>query len=323
MAKTSAAERKISHAKGALAQLGFTGSQANDLAARTLLALLQLRPATTWAKATAPVLSIRGIIDWIGEHYPPRPAENMRETVRDEVVKHFVAQVLLLKNADQPDRPTNSAKTNYRITSSALTLFRSLGSTAWDETRTGFLAQNEALRHEMKRHRELRQIPVTLPGGKELRLSPGGQNPLIRDVIEKFVPQFTPGGHVLYAGDTSTKHSMMDKAGLAALGVVLAPSAKMPDVVIHDVKRNWLVIVEAVASDGPVDGKRRMELKQLFSGFKNGLVFVTAFEDKAKMRAFLPDLAWETEVWLASDPAHMIHLNGERFLGPYEDTKGR
>lgn len=147
--------------------------------------------------------------------------------------------------------------------------------------------------------------------------------PLSDAIVQSMIPKWFPDAQVLYVGDTAAKHSKTNLAGLAALGVTLAPAAKMPDVVLHDVKRNWLVIVEAVASDGPVDGKRRMELKQLFSGFKNGLVFVTAFEDKAKMRAFLPDLAWETEVWLASDPAHMIHLNGERFLGPYEDTKGK
>jgi len=94
----------------------------------------------------------------------------------------------------------------------------------------------------------------------------------------------------------------------------------MPDVVVHDTKRNWLLLIEAVTSAGPVDGKRRKELKELFAGCKAGLVFVTAFSTRDVMRSFLTQISWETEVWVAEDPDHMIHFNGERFLGPYPDV---
>ncbi len=92
---------------------------------------------------------------------------------------------------------------------------------------------------------------------------------------------------------------------------------KMPDVVVHHVKKNWLVLIEAVTSHGPVDGKRRDELGRLFAGSKAGLVFVTAFLDRAAMVRYLADISWETEVWVADAPSHLIHFNGERFLGPY------
>ena len=77
------------------------------------------------------------------------------------------------------------------------------------------------------------------------------------------------------------------------------------------------MLVEAVTSAGPVDMKRRQELAAIFANSKAGLVYVTAFATREAMRAFLTDISWETEVWIASAPDHLIHFNGERFLGPY------
>ena len=94
----------------------------------------------------------------------------------------------------------------------------------------------------------------------------------------------------------------------------------MPDVVAYDIQRNWLLLIEAVTSAGPVDGKRRNELKKLFSGCRAGLVFVTAFTSRDAMRSFLTQISWESEVWVAEDPEHLIHFDGERFLGPYPDV---
>jgi len=167
--------------------------------------------------------------------------------------------------------------------------------------------------------RRFRKRPVKLPSGEMVRLSPGGQNPLIKQIIEEFCPRFTPGATVVYIGDAENKFLHLEAAYLKGLGVVIAPSAKMPDVVVHDTKRKWLLLVEAVTSAGAVDWKRRNELKELFKGCKAGLVFVTAFETRRAMQSFLPLISWETEVWVAEAPDHLIHFDGERFLGPYPD----
>jgi len=143
---------------------------------------------------------------------------------------------------------------------------------------------------------------------------------LIKAVIEHFCPAFVPGGVVIYIGDTENKFVHLETASLAALGVTLDSAAKMPDVIAHYPARNWLLLVEAVTSAGPVDGKRRKELKDLFAGCSAGLVFVTAFENRRTMQSFVAQIAWESEVWIADDPDHMIHFNGERFLGPYPDA---
>jgi hypothetical protein len=163
-------------------------------------------------------------------------------------------------------------------------------------------------------------LPVTLPGGEVVLLSPGGQNPLIKHIIEDFCPRFTPGGVIVYIGDTENKFEHLHADYLANLGVVIDSAAKMPDVVVHDTRRNWLLLIEAVVSAGAVDYKRRKELKILFRGSKAGLVFVTAFENRQAFGRFQSQISWETEVWVADAPDHVIHFNGERFLGPYPDV---
>jgi hypothetical protein len=314
---------RVAAAQGILHALGFGERQSNELAALVLLTLAALPPRRPWAEASAPLLGITPIIASIATHYGVRYAPNTRETIRDEAVKFFAESGLLLRNPEQPSRPTNSGKTVYQLEPRALALIRSHDSPAWPKHLADYLADRASIRAEINRQRTLARVPVTLPGGLKLTLSAGGQNPLIKAVVEHFAPIFTPGGVVVYLGDAETKFLHLDAPYLAKLGVALDAAAKMPDVVIHDVKRNWLILVEAVTSAGPVDGKRRSELKQLFKGSTAGLVFVTAFETRKAMQSFLGQISWESEVWIAEAPDHLIHFNGERFLGPYPDAMPR
>lgn len=303
-----------------LIALQFGPKQRNEIAAYTLLALLDLKADVLWSEAQAPLCGITPIIDFIATAYGVRYAPNTRETIRDDAVKFFVEAGLLLRNPDDPNRPTNSGKTVYQIEPTALALLRKFGTSEWLPGLEQYLASREAIKHEIVRKRVLARVPVTLPDGSQVALSPGGQNPLIKAIIEHFCATFVPGGIVLYIGDTENKFVHLEAAGLAMLGVILDSAAKIPDVIVHHATKNWLLLIEAVTSAGPVDGKRRKELKELFAGCKAGLVFVTAFENRRTMQSFLSQIAWESEVWIAEDPDHMIHFNGERFLGPYPDV---
>lgn len=153
--------------------------------------------------------------------------------------------------------------------------------------------------------------------GKKITLSPGEHSELIRAIIEDFGPRFAPGSVLIYAGDTGDKWGYFDAPLLAELGVDVDSHGKMPDVVLYIKEQNWLFLVESVTSHGPVDGKRHAELARLFDGSKAGLVYVTAFPDRATMSRYLGEIAWETEVWVADAPSHLIHFDGVRFLGPY------
>jgi hypothetical protein len=190
-----------------------------------------------------------------------------------------------------------------------------------DQRLKAFSGSRDRIRRELERERILSRIPLRLPSGEIVTISPGGQNPLIKVVVEEFCTRFLSGGTVVYIGDAEDKFLHLDTDYLQRLGVAIPAPAKMPDVVVHDAQRNWLVLIEAVTSVGPVDGKRRKELKDLFTGSKAGLVFVTAFASRGVMRSFLTQISWESEVWVAEDPDHLIHFDGERFLGPYPDVQ--
>jgi hypothetical protein len=159
---------------------------------------------------------------------------------------------------------------------------------------------------------------VQIAPGKRVTLSPGEHSELIRAVIEDFGPRFAPGSVLIYAGDTGDKRGYFDAARLARLGVEVDLHGKMPDVALYDSERNWLLLVECVTSHGPVDSKRHAELAGLFAGSAAGLIYVTAFPNRAVMKRYLGEIAWETEVWVADAPSHLIHFDGERFLGPYD-----
>jgi len=264
-------------------------------------------------------MGITPMMDFFHEHYGKRYAPNTRETVRRQTVHQFLQAALIVANPDKPSRPTNSPKAVYQIEPSALKLLRGLGNPGWTKHLQKYLKTVKTLKRLYARERDMRRLPVRLSDDQEIRLSPGGQNILVKKIIDDFCPLFTPGGFIIYVGDTQAKWAYFDLKALARLGVGIEEHGKMPDVVVHHVEKDWLVLIEAVTSHGPVNPKRRKELKELFSGSTAGLVFVTAFIDRRAMLKYLNDISWETEVWIAESPTHLIHFNGERFLGPYED----
>jgi len=311
--------RKIEEALAVLDALGLPRQQQNERSALTLLSLLDLKPNDTWDMATNPLMGITPMMDYFAEHYGKKYAPNSRETVRRFTVHQFVQASLILPNPDKPSRPTNSPDAVYQIEPSALKLLREFGKTAWKAKLKKYLLTVETLKKRYARERDARRIPVKLAPGQEIRLSPGGQNVLVKKIIDDFCQLFTPGGQIIYVGDTQVKWAYFDTNTLRKIGVTIEEHGKMPDVVVHHVEKNWLVLIEAVTSHGPVNPKRRQELKELFAGSKIGLVFVTAFLERRAMMKYLDDISWETEVWVAESPTHLIHFNGERFLGPYED----
>lgn len=314
-----ARDKRIAEAQRALTDLGLPTEQRNERAALILLALLDLEPTTPWADLGTPLIGVTPIMEFVARHYGKEWAPNTRETVRRFTLHQFVQAGLVVPNPDRPDRPTNSPSFCYQIEPRAAGLLRKFGSDQWEFAARLYVGEVGALAQRYAQDREMRRIPLKLEGGKTIALSPGGQNELLRRIIEEFCPRFTPGATPIYVGDTDEKWAHFDEAYLRELGVTVESHGKMPDVVVHFTDRNWLVLIEAVTSHGPVSPKRLAELKELFQGAAAGLVFVTAFMDRGGFARYMGEIAWETEVWVAESPAHMIHFNGERFLGPYED----
>lgn len=313
------AKKKIDDALDVLKSLGVPREQQNERSALTLLALLDLKPSASWSHAKEPLMGITPMMDFFAEHYGKKYAPNTRETVRRQTIHQFLDAGIVNINPDDPDRPTNSPKAVYQIELGLLKLLRTYGTDEWEKGLRTYLASTETLKKRYARERDMKRIPIQVASGKTITLSPGGQNILVKKIIDDFCALFTGGGKLVYVGDTDEKFAYFDESLLKPLGVTVEAHGKMPDVVVYIKSKNWLVLIEAVTSHGPVNPKRRNELKVLFKGCKAGLVFVTAFLDRHAMVKYLGDISWETEVWVADAPTHLIHFNGERFLGPYED----
>ncbi len=309
--------QQVNTARRVLRELSFDPRRSNDRSALVLLALLKLTPDMSWAEASNPKLRTVEIMGWMGSHYAKYYKPNTRETIRRSTLHQFADAMLVEQNPDNPARPVNSPNWCYQVHPRALAVLRTAGESVFEQRVREYLTEVPGLRERYARARDLQRIPVTLPDGSAIMLSPGGQNVLLKQMVEDFCGYFTPGGHVLYVGDADAKWAVFEEEPLAALGIRVGQHGKMPDLVVHMPDRNWLVLMEAASSHGPVDAKRHGDLAALFAGATAGLVYVSCFPSREEMRRYLPQIAWETEVWCADHPTHLIHFNGERFLGPY------
>lgn len=309
--------RRIREALTVLNELGMPRAQLNERSALCLLALLNLAPDGRWRDARNPLLGITPIMDWVRRHYKKKYAPNTRETVRRQTMHQFVHAGIAMYNPDQPDRAVNSPRAAYQIEPGCLSMLRAVGTSTYKKRLVRYLAERGTLAEKYAKPRKMKMVRVATAKGQEIRLSPGRHSELIRAICNEFGPRFVPGGKLMYVGDTGAKWGYFDAALLASLGVKVDDHGKMPDVAIYFPAKHWLILAEAVTSHGPVDPKRHHELAELFRKSKAGLVFVSAFPDRKTFTRYLESVSWETEVWVADNPSHLIHFNGTRFLGPY------
>ena len=307
----------IGEAREILEALGMPPAQHNQMAGMTLIALCGLMPGAPWATARRRRCTVtKGIMDFLAEHYDTKYAANTRETFRKQVLHQFVQARVADYNPFEPDLPTNSPNAHYAVTEPALNAIRRYGTDDWESAVDRFRREHGALVERYARDRARRLIPVKLPDGREFGLSPGKHNELQRAVVEVFAPRFAPGAHLLYLGDTAKKDLIVDSVRLAELGIPITDHDKLPDVVLYDTERQWIFLVEAVTSHGPVSPSRMVDLEAMLAACPAGVVYVSAFPDFAEFRKHMNNIAWETEVWLCDTPDHMIHYDGDRFLGP-------
>ncbi len=312
------AQQKIDDALEILAELGMPRAQQNERSALTLLALLNLQPNKSWKEIERPMIGVTPIMDWCRDTYLKEYAPNTRETFRRQTLHQFIDGGLCLYNPDKPDRPVNSPKACYQITSELYNLLTLYNTNEWDKNLIFYSSNRESLAQQYAMEREIHMIPLTLPDGTEIKLSAGIHSQLIKDIVIEFGPRFSPGAEVIYLGDTGAKEDFFNKVRLKELGVTVDRKGKLPDVVLYQPKSDWIFLIESVTSHGPVDGKRHGELANLFASAKPGIVYVTAFPDRRIMAKYLADISWESEVWCADAPTHMIHFNGDRFMGPHD-----
>ena len=307
----------IEDAREILKALGMPPAQHNLMSGLTLIALCGLAPNSPWSDAKRRSCTItKGIMDYIKEHYDTEYAPNTRETFRRQVLHQFVQARVADHNPFEPGLPTNSPHAHYAVTEAALETVRHYGTEDWDSAVEKFHHRQGALVERYERERSCTMIPLTLAGGQKIQFSPGRHNEVQKAVVEEFGPRFAPGARLLYVGDTAKKDLYLDRNGLAELGIPITDHGKIPDVVLYDAERRWLFLIEAVTSHGPMSPTRIIDLEDLLSECSLGAIYVSAFPDFGEFRKHMNDIAWETEVWLCDTPDHIIHYDGDRFLGP-------
>ena len=312
------AQQKIEDALQILRAMEMPRGQLNERSALTLLALLDLKPDGNWNDLHRPLIGITPIMEFARQQYGREYAPNTRETFRRQTMHQFVEAGVALYNPDDPNRPVNSPLACYQISEDALRTIQTYGTDSWQRAISDYLDGIGSLAARWEMQRDMQMIPVKIDEGQEIMLTPGAHSELIEQIITEFAPRFTPGAEVIYVGDTGDKVGYFQESRLAGLGVTLDLHGKMPDVVLYFATNNWLLLVESVTSHGPVDPKRHNELADLFGEAEASLVYVTAFPDRTVMARYLREISWETEVWCADAPSHLIHFDGEKFLGPYQ-----
>jgi len=311
----------IDDARNILEQLGLPPAQRNDISCLTFLALCGLSENAPWRHATKPSRTIHQILEFIRNTFGREYAENTRETVRRQVIHYFEQARIVDRNPDNPNLPTNSPRTHYRLTDAVLPVLRLDGTRRWGPQVQAFRSAQGALLEAYQQHRQLLEIPIHTMTGEEIRLSPGQHNELQASVITEFSPKFAPGSVLSYLGDTANKLLYVDEEKLTQIAVILTDHDKLPDVVLYDEGRNRLFLIEAVTSHGPMTPKRVQELEVALKDCAATRLYVSAFPDFKEFKRHADDIAWETDVWIATVPDHLVHFNGDKFLGPLVDTE--
>ncbi len=299
---------KITKAKYILKAVGLPDRQQADLCALSLLALAGIKKSSAWSSATNEWIRIHDIIAFVNKNYKTKYAENSRETFRKQALHHFRTAAIVEDNG----LATNSPNYRWRLTDEFLVILHSNGNAA---SIAEFNSNHERLIDIYASKKRMEMMPVKI-NGIDFTFSTGKHNELQKDIIEQFAPRFAPNCECLYVGDTTEKDLVKNVERLSELGFSITLHDKMPDVVLYREDKDWIYFVESVTSVGPMDPKRIVEIKSMTKNVTAGLIFVTAFLDFKTYKKFSEDLAWETEVWIAEMPDHMIHLNGDKFLGP-------
>lgn len=304
-------DKKIEETREFLQTIGMPKAQQADICCYVILAMAGVKPDMSWSEATNEWIRIHDIIQFVNAFYGMSYAENSRETFRKQALHRFRTAALIEDNG----KATNSPNYRYRLTEETVQILRAMGTPKRRESIKRFLCYHEKLIDLYASKKKMIMMPVNI-NGESFKFSTGKHNELQKAIIEEFAPRFAPNSECLYVGDTIEKDLVKNVEKLKELGFEITLHDKMPDVVLYREDKDWIYFVESVTSVGPMDPKRILEITEMTKDVTAGKIFVTAFLDFKTYKKFAEELAWETEVWIAEMPEHMIHLNGDRFMGP-------
>lgn len=324
--KTDAVRKLIIEALDILQSVGipFTGKRERGLENIAMAFLAVAGVTKNWKEAKGQAenrhLKTREIIKYINENYEENRKDSSYDDIRDHLKLPILAG-LILNSADNPSAAKNDPTRGYALSSEFKDLLLNYNTVDWEIKLKLFVKNRPSLTEILQRKRELPKIRVKLPSGHTLDFSQGGHNQLQREVIEEFLPRYGYGAEVLYVGDATDKYLLREDGRLQDLGFFELLHGALPDIVAFSAEKNWLYLIEAFYSSGPMTEERILELKNELQNCTADLIFVTAFISKSAFKKNAGSIGWESEVWTADNPDHLIHFNGGKFLGPYNAHK--
>ena len=263
-------------------------------------------------------LRTRDIISFENKHYGESISPGSYDDIRRLDLRLLTEAGIVLNTSETERQATNNPSRGYGLSASFASLLHAYGTTRWNAALAAFSKDTRTLKEAMEKRRNLMKVPVTLPKGKRIELSYGEHNSLQKAVIETFLPLFGLGAEVLYVGDTADKFLHIEKEELERLKFFPLEHEELPDVIAYSREKDLLYLIEAFHSTGEWNELRvrRVREKLQKAGCTAEVVFFTftAFENRDAFRRKAKDIAWETEVWIADTPEHLVHFNGSKYL---------
>ncbi len=287
-----------------------------------LLGCANLKPVSKWTDAaneseSKHKITTRQMIEFWNKHYGQKLSRGSYDDVKRQELDVLIVAGVVSESAGNPDANYNDPTRGYAISKTAGEILKSFGRPDWEEKLGEFKKVAGSLKVRINKNREKIFVQIKTPDGTSLELDQGPHNQLQKEVVESFLPQFVPDALLLYVGDAKNKSLFLDEDYLRKLGMNDLAHARLPDVVAYSPARAWIILIEAVHSANPVDHIRHLQMEKSMGTCKVPRVYVSAFANRASFRKWVCDISWETEVWLSDEPTHLIHFNGDKFLGPY------
>lgn len=301
---------------------GLTGRDKEKLA-MALLAAGDVKTSKEWRKVKSTNSGYSITTKQCVEFYNTYLEENMSKGSYDYVLRDGFSKLLIggIVERSKPESNLSDATRGYRISTEYARIISKFGQKDWEKQVEILNKTHITYRERLAQTRNIPMINVKMPDGKEFQLKDGEHNLIQQQVITEFLPRFGYGATLLYCGDSDNKYGVInEKEKLAELGIKDLSQGKLPDIVAYSAEKDWIYLIEAYHTSNPITAERKYELEQMMGECADKCIYITAFESNDAFRNCKEDLAWETEVWIVTNPDHMIHRNGFRFIGPYGET---
>ena len=299
---------------------GLTG-RSKEKIAMALLAAGDIKSSSDWSKVKSTNSGYSVTTKQCIEFYNSYLDEDMSLGSYDYVLRDGLRKLIIggIVDRSKPQANISDATRGYRVSTEYAKIIKKFGEKDWEKLVESFNKTHKTYRERIEQKRDLPKIPVVLPDGRTFELTDGEHNMIQQQIITEFLPRHGHGAMLLYCGDADNKYGIIyEKEKLESLGIKDIAQNKLPDIIAYSEKEDWIFLIEAYHTSNPITPERKYELEIMLGDAARKCCFVTAFENQAAYRSCPEDLAWETEVWVATQPDHMIHLNGSRFQGPYE-----